>query len=140
MGSSLAHAALSLYGNKHALSTLLLFCAALTALPFAFPAATHRLRILAGVLPPGTPLVPFDRWIQGKFEDAQPWRPTCNASSDIYSGGWVYDTSFPLWDPRECSVVTKFITCEDPGREDYGRKRFAFRNFRWQPRDCNLDR
>ncbi|KAL9244563.1 hypothetical protein vseg_018331 [Gypsophila vaccaria] len=54
---------------------------------------------------------------------------------DIYTGKWVYDSSYPLYDAGECPFVEKQFGCEDNGRPDKNYLKFS-----WKPSHCHLPR
>uniref|UniRef100_A0A0D9XVV9 Uncharacterized protein n=1 Tax=Leersia perrieri TaxID=77586 RepID=A0A0D9XVV9_9ORYZ len=56
--------------------------------------------------------------------------PTC----DLSSGHWVFDnTSVPAYREKECTFLTKQVTCLANGRPDD-----LWQYWRWQPNDCSL--
>lgn len=55
---------------------------------------------------------------------------------DLFSGRWVFDnTSYPLYDEKECSFMLEDYACEKNGR-----KEFKYQNWKWQPHHCDLPR
>ncbi|KAG7027415.1 Protein trichome birefringence-like 34, partial [Cucurbita argyrosperma subsp. argyrosperma] len=53
---------------------------------------------------------------------------------DLFTGKWVFDNeSYPLYKERECVFMSDQLACEKFGREDLG-----YRNWRWQPDECEL--
>ncbi|XP_010552131.1 PREDICTED: protein trichome birefringence-like 41 [Tarenaya hassleriana] len=54
---------------------------------------------------------------------------------DMFTGRWVKDTSYPLYDSSTCPFIEREFACQRNGRSD-----LDFTAFRWQPLDCNLAR
>ncbi|KAL1548110.1 protein trichome birefringence-like 34 [Salvia divinorum] len=54
---------------------------------------------------------------------------------DLYFGKWIYDTSYPLYTEENCSLIGDTFTCAK-----YGRKDSKYKNWRWQPHQCDLPR
>uniref|UniRef100_A0A7N0VD08 Trichome birefringence-like N-terminal domain-containing protein n=1 Tax=Kalanchoe fedtschenkoi TaxID=63787 RepID=A0A7N0VD08_KALFE len=55
---------------------------------------------------------------------------------DWFDGKWVFDEeSYPLYREEECSFMSDQLACEKFGRSD-----LSYRNWRWQPRRCDLPR
>lgn len=52
---------------------------------------------------------------------------------DLFTGSWVYDEAYPLY--TNCSFAEPGFRCAENGRAD-----LQYRNWRWQPRDCNMPR
>lgn len=70
---------------------------------------------------------------RAQFQSLQNYRP---AGCDLFSGKWVFDNeSYPLYKERECRFMSDQLACEKFGRRDLG-----YRNWRWQPEECDLPR
>lgn len=54
---------------------------------------------------------------------------------DIFTGSWVHDLSYPLYDSRTCPYLNGEVTCQSNGRPDSD-----YEKWRWQPGDCNIPR
>lgn len=54
---------------------------------------------------------------------------------DVFNGGWVWDESYPLYQPRDCSLLDDGFRCSENGRPDS-----FYTKWRWQPKHCNLPR
>jgi hypothetical protein len=56
--------------------------------------------------------------------------PTC----DLAHGRWVFDNaSVPLYREKDCTTLTKQVTCLANGRPDD-----TWQYWRWQPNNCSL--
>ncbi|GMN48775.1 hypothetical protein TIFTF001_017937 [Ficus carica] len=52
---------------------------------------------------------------------------------DIFVGSWVWDDSYPLYKPEDCSIIEGGFSCSQNGRpNDF------YTKWRWQPKSCNL--
>ena len=54
---------------------------------------------------------------------------------DMFTGRWVKDASYPLYDPSTCPFIRREFACKKNGRPD-----LDYPTFRWQPQDCKLAR
>eukprot|EP00897_Mesotaenium_endlicherianum_P002765 jgi/Mesen1/2516/ME000016S01868 len=87
---------------------------------------------------PVSPPPPHATWIPRHFSDdpaAAAKRPGLSAECDLYSGRWVYDERYPLWDWRSCPFNDVGFNCQRLNRSDS-----FYMAFRWQPHGCNIPR
>ncbi|KAF6152149.1 hypothetical protein GIB67_005795 [Kingdonia uniflora] len=54
---------------------------------------------------------------------------------DLFSGKWVWDDKYPLYESRDCEFLDAGFRCSENGRPDK-----FYTKWRWQPKDCNLPR
>lgn len=54
---------------------------------------------------------------------------------DIFDGNWIWDESYPLYNPQDCMFLDEGFRCSENGRPDN-----FYTKWRWQPKDCNLPR
>ncbi|KAH9304709.1 hypothetical protein KI387_009113 [Taxus chinensis] len=66
-----------------------------------------------------------------KSKMAENEKNMCN----IYSGRWVKDISYPLYESSSCPYVDEAFNCQDNGRSD-----MEYQKWRWQANDCELPR
>ncbi|XP_047966622.1 protein trichome birefringence-like 33 [Salvia hispanica] len=52
---------------------------------------------------------------------------------DVFSGRWVWDEHYPLYEEAECPYIQPQLTCQEHGRPDKG-----YQHWRWQPHTCSL--
>ncbi|KAL5995559.1 hypothetical protein ACLOJK_025622 [Asimina triloba] len=56
-------------------------------------------------------------------------------SCDLFSGSWVRDSSYPLYQYTTCPVIDSQFNCQIFGRPDTD-----YQRYRWQPSNCELPR
>ncbi|XP_021835409.1 protein trichome birefringence-like 4 [Spinacia oleracea] len=61
--------------------------------------------------------------------------PSNKKHCDIFDGRWVYDDSYPVYDPSSCPYVEPGFSCFNNGRHDLG-----YLKYRWQPYGCDIPR
>ncbi|KAL8167726.1 hypothetical protein V2J09_009225, partial [Rumex salicifolius] len=54
---------------------------------------------------------------------------------DLFDGKWVWDETYPLYNPRDCKFLDSGFRCSENGRPDN-----LYSKWRWQPNHCNLPR
>ncbi|PIA40888.1 hypothetical protein AQUCO_02400150v1 [Aquilegia coerulea] len=59
------------------------------------------------------------------------WGSNC----DLYSGKWVKDEQYPLYQPSTCPYVDEAFSCQGNGRPDS-----EYLKWRWKPDGCELPR
>lgn len=55
-------------------------------------------------------------------------------SCDFSVGKWVYDESYPLYDPN-CPYLSTAVTCQKNGRPDSD-----YEKWKWKPNGCSIPR
>ncbi|GAB4848264.1 hypothetical protein Ancab_002931 [Ancistrocladus abbreviatus] len=56
-------------------------------------------------------------------------------SCDVFSGSWVLDDSYPLYNSSNCPFVERGFNCLANGRKDSD-----YLKWRWKPKHCNIPR
>ncbi|ONK62685.1 uncharacterized protein A4U43_C07F6900 [Asparagus officinalis] len=59
------------------------------------------------------------------------YQPVC----DIFSGSWVQDDTYPLYQYSNCPIIDPEFNCQLFGRPDSN-----YLHYRWKPTDCELPR
>lgn len=54
---------------------------------------------------------------------------------DLTSGKWVYDQTYPLYDPSTCPYLSTAVKCQKNGRPDSD-----YEKWRWKPDGCTIPR
>ncbi|XP_039066772.1 protein trichome birefringence-like 39 [Hibiscus syriacus] len=72
-----------------------------------------------------------------KAEDFNAKNRTRSLASNCnwFRGKWVYDPSYPLYDPFKCPFIDPEFNCQKYGRPDGN-----YLKYRWQPFSCSLPR
>ncbi|KAK4480684.1 hypothetical protein RD792_013762 [Penstemon davidsonii] len=52
---------------------------------------------------------------------------------DLFSGRWVHDYGWPLYEENECPYIIPQLTCLEHGRPDND-----YQHWKWQPNGCSL--
>lgn len=58
---------------------------------------------------------------------------TAEEQCDLYTGSWVLDESYPLYQPATCPFIEREFRCIPNGRPD-----LIYTHYRWQPLACDL--
>lgn len=56
-------------------------------------------------------------------------------SCDFTAGKWVFDQSYPLYDPARCPYLSTAVSCSKNGRPDSD-----YQKWKWKPDGCTIPR
>ncbi|XP_026423030.1 protein trichome birefringence-like 41 [Papaver somniferum] len=54
---------------------------------------------------------------------------------DFFTGSWVFDNTYPLYDASKCPLIEREYSCRHNGRPDS-----QYEKYRWKPQGCELVR
>ena len=52
---------------------------------------------------------------------------------NLFTGSWILDQSYPIYEPDTCPFIRNELTCLKNGRPDS-----IYTHYRWQPDACDL--
>ncbi|XP_012068518.2 protein trichome birefringence-like 41 isoform X1 [Jatropha curcas] len=64
-----------------------------------------------------------------------PYTIKATSSCDFFTGTWVIDSSYPLYNSSICPFIEREFSCEKNGRSD-----LLYTKYKWQPFGCDLQR
>uniref|UniRef100_A0A7N0T5Z2 Trichome birefringence-like N-terminal domain-containing protein n=1 Tax=Kalanchoe fedtschenkoi TaxID=63787 RepID=A0A7N0T5Z2_KALFE len=74
-------------------------------------------------------------WTRAEEDDVIQARRESVGTCDLSNGTWVYDVSYPLYDPDSCPYLSQAVACRRNGRPDSD-----YEKWRWEPHACSLPR
>ncbi|KAI3955954.1 hypothetical protein MKW98_006314, partial [Papaver atlanticum] len=60
---------------------------------------------------------------------SQSYKSNC----DFFTGSWVFDDTYPLYDALKCPLIEREYSCRHNGRPDS-----QYEKYRWKPQGCEL--